>query len=235
MGIGAAIARHLSERGARVIVTYRSHEPSEDDLSRLSSRTGPATALRADLTSEAEVDELGSRLERDLNRIDVVVHNAGGLIERASVAQMTYELFRRVQALNVDSVFLVTRRLLPLMGDGGRIVVVSSLAGRSGGHAGATAYATSKAALFGFVRGLAKEVAADGITVNAVAPGFIDSTPFHETFTTATSKAETIRSIPVGRAGVPKDVAAAVGWLASDGSSFVTGAIIDINGGQHFS
>ncbi|WP_102159625.1 SDR family NAD(P)-dependent oxidoreductase [Zhihengliuella halotolerans] len=236
VGIGAAIAEELARRGARVVVTYHSHTPDDDALAALGSADGkPGFAVRADLTIESEVEALGRRLEQDCGNVDILVHNAGGLLQRSRISDMPYDLFRRVQALNVDSVFLVTRRILPLMRDGGRIVTVASLAGRSGGHAGATAYATAKAALFGFTRGLAGEVAADGITVNAVAPGFIEATPFHDTFTTVDSKQHTVSGIPVGRAGVPADVASAVVWLASPGAAFTTGTILDINGGQHFS
>ncbi|MCO1339918.1 short-chain dehydrogenase [Kocuria polaris] len=236
VGIGAAIAEKLARRGARVVITYRSHRPDDDALARHHGADGaPGLAVRADLTVEAEVAALGQSLASECGNIDILVHNAGGLLQRSRISDMPYDLFRRVQAVNVDSVFLVTRQILPLMRDGGRIITVASLAGRSGGHAGATAYATAKAGLFGFTRGLASEVAADGITVNAVAPGFIEATPFHDTFTTADSKQQTVRGIPVGRAGVPDDVAAAVAWFASPGAAFTTGTILDVNGGQHYS
>ena len=141
----------------------------------------------------------------------------------------------KVMAVNLDSAFLVTHYCLPFMNAGwGRIINVASLAGLNGGHPGAVAYAASKAALFGFTRGLSKEVASKGITVNAVAPGFIEATPFHDTFTTAESKATTVASIPVERPGVPADVASAVGWLASPAASFTTGTTVNVNGGQFF-
>lgn len=236
VGIGAAIARRLAKAGAHVVVTYRSHEPSADDMARLRAEGGPdPIALPLDLTVEEDVDAFAAEVLRRLGRVDILVHNAGGLIQRSSIQDMPYDLFRKVQILNVDSVFLLTKRLIPAIPGGGRIIIVTSLAGRSGGHAGATAYATAKAALFGFTRGLATEMAGRGITVNAVAPGFIEATPFHDTFTTEQSKQKTITTIPLGRAGTPEDVAAAVRWLASPESGFVTGTITDINGGQHFS
>ncbi|UNX54281.1 glucose 1-dehydrogenase [Georgenia sp. TF02-10] len=236
VGIGAAIAADLAARGARVVLTYRSHRPDPAALERLRSATGEeARAVAVDLTDTDEVDRAAALVAQEVGSVDVLVHNAGGLVERSPIADMDYDLFRRVQALNVDSVFLLTRAVLPLIPTGGRIVVISSLAARTGGHPGATAYATAKAALLGFTRGLAKELAPRGITVNAVAPGFIEATPFHDTFTTPAAKAETVAGIPLGRAGVPQDVASAVGWLASPGAAFVTGTVVDVNGGQHFS
>lgn len=236
VGIGLEIARRFAAERYRVVITYRTHEPTPDVVEELTAPDGtPPLAVRVDLTDPDAVDRLATEVAAHHPALDVLVHNAGGLIERSSIARMPYELFRRVQATNVDSVFLVTNRLLPLMGRGGRIVTIASLAGRTGGHAGATAYATAKAALFGFTRGLAKELAADGITVNAVAPGFIEATPFHDTFTTTDAKRETVSGIPLGRAGLPSDVASAVSWLASPGAGFVTGTVVDVNGGQHFS
>ncbi|MGJ8517865.1 SDR family NAD(P)-dependent oxidoreductase [Carnimonas bestiolae] len=236
VGIGAAIAQSLAARGARIVFTYHSHAPSQQALDALRTPDQQeAIAYSIDLTSESAVEEFGSEIEREVGKVDILVHNAGGLVERSRIEEMPYTLFRNVQTLNVDSVFLLSKRLIPLMPEEGRIVIVASLAGRSGGHPGATAYATAKAALFGFTRGLSKEVADRRITVNAVAPGFIEATPFHDTFTTEASKQHTITTIPLGRAGVPDDVASAVSWLASPGASFVTGTIIDINGGQHFS
>ncbi len=226
IGIGAAIATAFAAAGAKVVVTYRSHPPSGAPAGR---------ALALDATSEEAVAAMARRLREEHGTIDILVNNVGGLVERSAIAAMPFALWRAVLAVNLDSTFLVTHHVLPLLRRGtGRIINVASLAGRNGGHAGATAYATTKAGLFGFTRGLAREVAADGITVNALAPGFIEATPFHDTFTSEESKRATIGTIPVGRAGVPADVASAALWLASEGSAFVTGTVIDINGGQFF-
>jgi 3-oxoacyl-[acyl-carrier protein] reductase len=232
VGIGRQIALRLARAGARVAVTYRSHEPDPELVDVLG---GPEAVLMAlDATSEAEVGKLATDLADRFRTLDVLVNNAGGLVQRATLTELDLELWRTVLAVNLDSTYLVTRALLPLITRGrGRVINIGSLAGHNGGGPGAVAYATSKAAVAGFTRALAKEVAADGITVNALAPGFIEATPFHDTFTSDEARASTLAAIPVGRAGIPDDVAAAVHWLASADSGFVTGSVVDINGGQY--
>jgi 3-oxoacyl-[acyl-carrier protein] reductase len=236
VGIGREIALELARAGGRVVITYLTHEPDAELAGEVREASGyDLVSLRVDATSKTEVRDAVTRVAATLGSIDVLVNNIGGLIQRSSIKDMDFELWERVMSVNLDSAFLATHYALPYMSTGwGRIINVASLAGHNGGHPGAVAYGTSKAALFGFTRGLSKEVAAQGITVNAVAPGFIEATPFHDTFTTAESKAATIASIPVQRAGTPADVASAVAWLASPLASFVTGTTVNINGGQYF-
>lgn len=236
VGIGREIALELARAGGRVVITYLTHEPDAELAEEVKEASGyDLVSLRVDATSKTDVRDAVARVAATLGSIDVLVNNIGGLIQRSSIKDMDFELWERVMSVNLDSAFLATHYALPYMNTGwGRIINVASLAGHNGGHPGAVAYGTSKAALFGFTRGLSKEVAAQGITVNAVAPGFIEATPFHDTFTTAESKAATIASIPVQRAGTPADVAAAVAWLASPLASFVTGTTVNINGGQYF-
>nr|WP_246299850.1 3-oxoacyl-ACP reductase FabG [Nocardioides panaciterrulae] len=236
VGIGKEIALELARAGAQVAVTYLSHEPDEDFAREIKEASGHALiAHRLDITSEEEIRSAIDELARGMGSVDVLVNNAGGLVQRQTIADMDPALWRKVMAVNLDSTFLVTHYCLPHMTTGwGRIINIASLAGFNGGHPGAVAYASSKSAIFGFTRGLSKELAAQGITVNAVAPGFIEATPFHDTFTTAESKAATISGIPVQRPGVPADVAAAVAWLASPSAGFTTGTTLSINGGQYF-
>ena len=234
VGIGRRIAIRLARAGARVAVTYRNHEPDAELVSAIAANSHPMI-VQLDATSEVDVAEFATTISGQFGTLDILVNNVGGLVKRATLAQLDLELWRTVMAVNVDSTYLVTRALLPsITRERGRVINIASLAGHNGGGPGALAYATSKAAVFGFTRGLAREVAPDGITVNALAPGFIEDTPFHETFTTAEARAATIAAIPLGRAGIPDDVASAVEWLASPESSFVTGSVIDINGGQYF-
>jgi 3-oxoacyl-[acyl-carrier protein] reductase len=236
VGIGASIAASYVAAGALVAITYRTHVPSDEFLANLtgaSQRT--PLVIQLDSTCETGVAAAAGRISDKFGKLDILVNNVGGLVKRSTIGEMSFALWKEVMAVNLDSAFLTTHYLLPILSRGnGRIINIASLAGRTGGHPGATAYAAAKAALFGFTRGLSKEVAPAGITVNALAPGFIEGTPFHETFTTAESKKATISAIPVGRAGAPSDVASAALWLASESAAFVTGTIIDINGGQYF-
>ena len=232
VGIGRQIAIRLAQAGARVAITYRSHEPDTELVTAIGS---DAVIVQLDATSEADVAALAETVAERFSTLDVLVNNVGGLVKRARLAELDLELWRTVMAVNLDSTYLVTRALLPLITRGrGRVINIASLAGHNGGGPGALAYATSKAAMFGFTRALAREVAPDGITVNALAPGFIEDTPFHDTFTSAEAKTASIAAIPLGRVGSPDDVASAVQWLASIDAGFVTGAVVDINGGQHF-
>lgn len=235
-GIGRGIALKLARAGARIAITYRTHAPDTQLVEQIREYSGAdLTAFSLDATSQDEVANTLESVRRQFGALDILVNNVGGLIQRSTIAEMDYGLWRQVMVVNLDTMFLVTHHAVPIMsGNGGRIINIASLAGRNGGHAGATAYAASKAAVFGFTRGLAKELAPAGTTVNALAPGFIEDTPFHDTFTTSASKEATIETIPLQRAGTPDDVAGAALWLASDHSRFVTGTILDINGGQYF-
>lgn len=232
-GIGRAIATELAQAGARVAITYRTHEPG-DELTAKLAIAGDPVLVPLDATAEDQVAAAIQRVGDAFGSLDILVNNAGGLVARSTIADMDFALWREVIAVNLDSMFLVTHYALPILNRGGRIINVASLAGRNGGHPGATAYASSKAAVFGFTRGLAKELAPCEITVNALAPGFIEATPFHDTFTTPESKAATITTIPMQRAGTPADVSGVVVSLASESFRFVTGTVVDVNGGQYF-
>jgi 3-oxoacyl-[acyl-carrier protein] reductase len=235
VGIGEGIARQFAEAGARIAITYRSHEPSDQFVTDVERFSGASLlAIKLEATDEERVRDAMAEVNAGLGGLDILVNNVGGLVERSPIAEMSFELWRTVMAVNLDSLFLATHYAIPHMRAGGRIINVASLAGVNGGHSGATAYAASKSAIFGFTRGLAKELAADAITVNTLAPGFIEATPFHDTFTSAESKQATISSIPLQRAGNPADVAGPALWLASDLSAFVTGTTVNINGGQYF-
>lgn len=236
-GIGAAIARELGARGADVAVHYASSaEGAEQIVGELTAAGRSSVALQGDLTVTADAERVVAGAVEALGGLDIVVNNAGHLIGRATVAEMSDEHWHRVIDVNLTSAFAVSRAAAPHLAasERGRVVVMSSLAAENGGGQGSVAYATAKAGAVGFTRALAKEFAPNGVTVNAVAPGFIEDTAFHNTFTPPEAQQNMIAGIPLQRAGTVEDVANVTAFLASDLSSFVTGQVIDINGGTNF-
>jgi len=235
VGIGRATAVTLARAGADVAFTYLSHDGREtaDEIERLGRRT---VALRLDARRSADVDRAVAEAADALGgHIDILVNNAGGLIERVPVNETSDEHWHHVIEVNLSSAFYCTRAVLRYMPTaGGRIVNVSSLAAHMGGGAGAVPYAAAKAGLVGFTRGLAKELAPRGITVNAVAPGLILGTPFHATFSSEAGKRATIEATPLKRAGTPDEVASVILYFVSELAAFVTGDMAEINGGTWF-
>ncbi len=229
-GIGRGIAMAFGAEGARVAVTYHQHAP--DDALR--AACPGLVELANEATDEADTEAVVAKVVDALGGIDVLVNNVGGMVARVPFEQMTYDHWRRVMSLNIDTMFLMTKAVLPHLADDGRIINVASVAGHNGGGNGATAYATSKSALFAFTRGLAKELAPRRITVNALAPGYIADTEFHAVHTPPPEQVKQIAGIPLGRAGLPADVAGPTLWLASDLAAWVTGEVVDINGGSYF-
>jgi 3-oxoacyl-[acyl-carrier protein] reductase len=239
-GIGAACCRELAGLGARVLIHYRSSEAAARELAaELKGRGAEAALFKADLTDEAGPAALAGEAGKLFGRLDCLVNNAGDLLARKWLPELTDEFFDRVMRLNLNSLVMLSRLCLPLLekaaaaSGGAAIVNLASLAGRKGGHAGSLAYSTAKGAVITFTRALSGELGGRGIRVNCVAPGLILGTKFHATHTTKQSADQTIAGIPLGRAGAPEDVGRAVGWLCSEYSGFITGATIDVNGGAY--
>lgn len=229
-GIGRAIAQILAQCGARAVVTYYSSQFVEfpEGAQRI-------TGMPLDATDSRQVDQAMDRAAEILGgAIHILINNAGGLLARIPVAEMSDEHFQRVVDVNLSSAFYCTRAALRHMPDGGRIVNLSSLAAHDGGGRGSVIYAATKAAIIGFTRGMAKELAPRRITVNALAPGFIADTPFHNTFTPKEVQQAIVAKTPVQRGGTPQDVAYAALYLVSEMGSFVTGEVMEINGGLYF-
>jgi len=235
-GIGRAISTELAELGAQVCIHYFSSAESANTLAeQIRSKDGSAFTVGADLTSEEEIDRLFIELGKRFDGLDILINNAGDLVARYSLEEMSYEFYRKVLAVNLDSMMLVTRKAIPLMKNrgGASIVNLASLAGRKGGHGGSLIYATAKGAVLTFTRALSTELAPFGIRVNALAPGLILGSRFHEVHTTEASKRESIAGIPLGRAGTCEDIARAAAFFASEYNGFITGATLDINGGVY--
>jgi len=234
--IGRAVSIKLAAEGAKVVFNfYSSDEQATDTLSSIRSAGGEAIAVGGDLTKQEDVDKLVSETVKTYGeRIDILVNVAGGLVARKTLEETDLEFFEFVMKLNFTSTFMVTKAVVPHMGDGGSIVNFSSQAGRDGGGQGAWVYAASKAAISTFTRGLAKELGPKNIRVNALCPGMI-ATTFHDTFTNDQVRTNVAAGTPLRREGNATEVAESVAYLASDQSSFLTGVNLDINGGMLFS
>ncbi len=235
-GIGAAIARTLIGEGCNICMHYfRSKDEPEKIKEAALDKGRKAICLGADLTSEQEVSAFISGAVEQMGSFDILVNNSGALIERRTIQEVDLDYWYRVIDINMTTMMLVTRKILPYLNGstGASIINNSSLAGRKGGHAGSLVYSAAKGAVLAWTRALSQELAPGGIRVNAVAPGFIEGTSFHETHTSRESARKTISQIPLGRSGNPDDVARAVLFLASEYDGFITGETIDINGGVY--
>lgn len=235
-GLGYAIVEHLLQAGADVAIHYFSSETGARELKTLAEKKARrAEIFRADLTKESEAAALVNDAAHYLGGLDVLVNNAGDLVQRRRLEEVDAAFWERVLNVNLTSMLWVTRAAVPWLekAGGASIVNLSSLAGRKGGHPGSLVYSTAKGAVLTWTRALATELAPRGIRVNAVAPGFILGTRFHSTHTSEENAKKTIESIPLGRAGRPDDVARAVVYLASEYDGFITGATLDINGGVY--
>ncbi|GGT07089.1 beta-ketoacyl-ACP reductase [Nonomuraea spiralis] len=214
-GIGLAIARELAAAGDAVAVTYRSGEPPEGLF-----------GVRCDVTSTAEVEAAFDKVEAEQGPVEVLVSNAG-ITKDTLLAMMKEETFTDVIDANLTGAYRVSKRAIrPMMKlKRGRIILVSSVVGLSG-QAGQSNYAASKAGLVGFARSLAREYGSRNITVNVVAPGFVATD-----MTAGLDQEAIVKNIPLGRQAAPAEVARVVRFLAGDDASYITGAVIPVDGG----
>ncbi len=231
--IGRAVAVKLASEGANVVINYFSSSTGADEaVAEIQANGGNALAMQGDLNNKADVDALVAAAVDTYGQIDVLVNNAGGLIARKTIAEMSVEHWEAVMSLNLTSTFLMTQACLAKMTTGA-IVNLASQAGRDGGGPGAVAYATAKGAVMTMTRGLAKEVGPD-IRVNALCPGMID-TDFHNIHTPDAGRRGFEANAPLKRQGHVSDAANLVLFLACADSAFMTGTNIDLNGGMLFS
>lgn len=235
-GIGEAITKHFIDSGANVSIHYFSSADTANKLVDYATGKGQkAISVGGDLTKETDANALVEKTVEAFASLDILINNAGSLVARKMIGEMDTEFWHKVMDINLTSMMFVTRAATPHLAkkDNSSIVNLASLAGRKGGHPGSLVYSTSKGAILTFTRALASELGPDGIRVNAVAPGLILGTSFHDTHTSKESAAATIAGIPIHRAGNVDDVARAVLYLASEYDGFITGATLDINGGVY--
>lgn len=231
-GIGRAAALLLGQRGARVAVHYfRRRDGAEETARALAG----ARVFGANLTRLDEVKRLVADVERELGPIEILVNNAGDLIERKPLAEMPEALFREVIDTNLTSTFFCSQAVAPGMvaRKRGAIVNLSSLAAWNGGGPGALAYCAAKGAIVSFSKAIAKELAPHGVRVNCVSPGLIDNTAFHARFTPRATFDASAKTVPLGRAGTPEEVAGVIAFLCGDESGYLVGETIEVNGGLY--
>ncbi len=235
-GIGREISIVLADAGAQVAVHYFSSDAgAKETVETIQKAGGKAVAIKADLSQPGEADRVVAKAIQQFGQLDILVNNAGHLVQRCPVPDMSDELYNTIMNVNMTSTFQMCRAALRQMVPRGKgsIVNMASAAAFAGGGAGATIYAASKGAVVSFTRALSKECGPKGIRVNAVAPGQI-ATQFHDRFSTPEGRANTIKTIPLGREAHPKEVAQVVLFLASPAASFVNGEVSGINGGMYF-
>jgi 3-oxoacyl-[acyl-carrier protein] reductase len=233
VGIGRVTALLLAQAGATVGVHYHTSKAgAEETANAIRDAGGHAHLLTGDLTVEADANRVVDQLLEKTGQLDILFNNAGSPVKYTTVEACSLELWHRVFDVNVASAFLVTRRAIPHLrkSSHGAIINNLTLSIQTGGAGGGGVYAAAKGALQVMTRTLAKELAPQ-VRVNAIMPGVI-ATAHHETFSTPAKMEEYRKQTALGRNGVADEVAQAVLFLASDASSFMTGAILDINGGR---
>ena len=229
-GIGRAVAVRFGEAGAVVVVAARG-DHADATADEIRGEGGRAVSVSVDVTDTKQIDAMVGMALEEYGRIDVLVNNAG-IVRDQLAMRMTVADWNAVIATNLTAVFTCSRAVLrPMLKQrSGRIINVGSVVGQMG-NAGQVNYAATKAGLVGFSKALAREVATRGVTVNVVAPGMIDT---EMTSGLAKPAREAmLAKIPLGRLGTPDDIAAAIGFLASDEAAYITGHVLAVNGGMY--
>ncbi len=233
-GIGYAAAKLMAEEGADIAFTYCQNRTNAMKLQEEIEGIGrKVICCQTDMTVDEDVIKLAEIAESELGPIDILVNNAGSLVERMPFFAITRKRWDQIMDLNLWSVLLLSQQIGAKMKErgGGVIINNASVAGRFGGAGGALAYGVSKGALITMTQAMGKELIADGIRVNALAPGVID-TPFHDQFTSPEMMKSLMARIPIQRAGTAEEMAKIILFLATEDSAYLIGATIDANGGM---
>jgi len=233
--IGRQVSLKLAKAGAKVCINYFGNKALADEtLQLIKAEGGEAIAVQGDMTKAADVQNVVNECVKAYgNTVHILVNVAGGILGRKPLADLDEDFWDAVIEVNLKSVYLVTRAVVPHITEGGAIVNFASQAARDGGGGGALAYATAKGAVLTLTRGLAKELGPKGIRVNCVSPGMIN-TSFHDTFTKPEIRTNVAASTPLRREGKASEVGDLVLYLAGDASSFINGESVEINGGSYF-
>ncbi len=235
-GIGFETAKLLALSGAKVVLNnHMDADALQAKVDEIKAAGGEAIGVLADCTSKKDVTRLVDAAVEFGGGLDILVNVAGGLIKRVPIAEFDEAHFDTIMNVNVKTAFLVTSVCIPhlIKSKAGRIINFSSQAAHDGGGPGAAAYAASKGAIWTMTKGVIKEVSSHGVTVNAISPGFIAGTAFHNTFTSPEVHEKVTGMVPLGRLGEPMDIANVVLFLASDMGAYVNGQSIQVNGGLY--
>ncbi|MET4574967.1 SDR family NAD(P)-dependent oxidoreductase [Ottowia thiooxydans] len=232
-GLGGQMARDFARAGATIIAHDFGLAGAASDLMTDIATTGKKHLLvEGDLTDAATVKAIVQQIEKNCSRVDVLVNNAGASPNKTPFPDVSVDLWDKVIAINLRSVFLVTQACLPLLerSGKGRVINISSTAARNGGAPGGHAYASSKGAVSSLTKSMAKDFCTKNILVNAIAPGLID-TPFYGDVNVGEKYAERLKGIPLRRVGIPSDISGPVMFLASPLAGYITGEVIEASGG----
>jgi 3-oxoacyl-[acyl-carrier protein] reductase len=230
-GIGRAIATTLADAGATVVVNYKGNQTAADEVVRaIAAADGQATATQADISKPEDVERLFKDVLERYGKLDILVNNAG-ITRDTLLLRMKEEDFDAVLQTNLRGVYLCTKAALRPMtkARGGRIINITSVVGLMG-NAGQSNYAAAKAGIIGFTKSAAREMASRNITINAVAPGYIETELTG--VLSESMRAAILENIPLGRLGMPQDVANLVCFLASDAAAYITGQTLTVDGGM---
>jgi acetoacetyl-CoA reductase len=230
-GIGTAICKRLSDMGARTVSTYLGEDKARDWQAQMKEQGYEVAIYRCDVSDFEQCQAMAAGIDKDLGPVDILVNNAG-ITRDTTMKKMQAERWVQVINTNLNSVFNATRPVIESMLDrqSGRVINISSINGQKG-QFGQANYSAAKAGIHGFTMALAQEVARKGITVNTVSPGYIATEMVMAV--PEGVRDQIVAQIPVGRLGKPEEIAALVGFLATDDAAFITGANLAANGGQH--